>query len=189
MSAQLEQYARAAELFEQLAKASIDSNLLKWGAKDHFLKAGLCHMCTADMIATERAIADYQALFPSFSDQRECKLLKDLKEAIDEQNLERVRAAPAAGGASARPACARLRRAKRAARLAAVYNRRAGVRRGDATRPVDDVRPAEDQEIHRAGGWRCPLELRTEKASPRLVSSPRKSDRLLCARAPRRIFS
>ena len=91
MSAQLEKYSKAAELFEQLAKSCIDSNLLKWSAKDHFLKAGLCHMCTGDMVATERAIDEYQSLFPSFTDQRECKLLKDLKEAIDEQNIEQAR--------------------------------------------------------------------------------------------------
>jgi alpha-soluble NSF attachment protein len=44
-SAQLEQYEKAIEKFEQVAQANIDNSLTKWSIKDYFLKAGLCHLC------------------------------------------------------------------------------------------------------------------------------------------------
>jgi alpha-soluble NSF attachment protein len=45
-SAQLESYDKAIEIYEQVAAQAIDNNLLKWGAREYYLKAGLCHMCT-----------------------------------------------------------------------------------------------------------------------------------------------
>jgi alpha-soluble NSF attachment protein len=44
-AAQLEQYERAIEKFEQVARANVDNQLTKWSLKDYFLKAGLCHLC------------------------------------------------------------------------------------------------------------------------------------------------
>eukprot|EP00002_Diphylleia_rotans_P026647 TRINITY_DN5323_c0_g1_i1.p1 TRINITY_DN5323_c0_g1~~TRINITY_DN5323_c0_g1_i1.p1 ORF type:complete len:218 (-),score=65.93 TRINITY_DN5323_c0_g1_i1:635-1288(-) len=44
-SAQLEMYPKAVTLYEQIATASLESNLLKYSAKDYFLRAGLLHMC------------------------------------------------------------------------------------------------------------------------------------------------
>ena len=47
LSAQLEDYKRAIELYEQVAYSAQDNKLLKWGAKDHYFRASLCHLALA----------------------------------------------------------------------------------------------------------------------------------------------
>jgi hypothetical protein len=44
-AAQTEKYDKAIEIYETVAKKSIDNSLLKWSVKEYFLKAGLCHLC------------------------------------------------------------------------------------------------------------------------------------------------
>ena len=44
-AAQLEQYSKAIEIYERVASASLENNLLKWSAKDYFLRAGICQLC------------------------------------------------------------------------------------------------------------------------------------------------
>eukprot|EP00124_Ichthyophonus_hoferi_P003327 Ihof_evm2s283 gene=Ihof_evmTU2s283 len=75
-SAQLEDYDKAVQIYEKVAAEYIDNNLLKWGAKEYYLKAGLCHMCTGDILTARRACDRYKEQFPSFQDQRECKFLE-----------------------------------------------------------------------------------------------------------------
>jgi len=87
-SAQLERYDKAIELYEKVAAASIDNNLIKWSVKDYFLRAGLCHLATADMVAARRAIERYQDMDVTFSSQRECKLLVDLLTACENLDAE-----------------------------------------------------------------------------------------------------
>uniref|UniRef100_A0AAQ5ZY19 N-ethylmaleimide-sensitive factor attachment protein, alpha b n=1 Tax=Amphiprion ocellaris TaxID=80972 RepID=A0AAQ5ZY19_AMPOC len=48
-AAQLEQYQKAIEIYEQVGTHAMDSTLLKYSAKDHFFKAALCHFCV-DML-------------------------------------------------------------------------------------------------------------------------------------------
>ncbi|XP_043975415.1 N-ethylmaleimide-sensitive factor attachment protein, alpha b isoform X1 [Gambusia affinis] len=86
-AAQLEQYQKAIEIYEQVGTHAMDSTLLKYSAKDHFFKAALCHFCV-DMLNAKLAVQKYEEMFPAFSDSRECKLLKKLLDAHDEQNVE-----------------------------------------------------------------------------------------------------
>eukprot|EP00123_Amoebidium_parasiticum_P009062 comp19205_c0_seq1/m.21940 comp19205_c0_seq1/g.21940 ORF comp19205_c0_seq1/g.21940 comp19205_c0_seq1/m.21940 type:complete len:292 (-) comp19205_c0_seq1:92-967(-) len=88
-SAQLEKYDRAIEIYEKVAAQSIDNNLLKWGAKEYYLKAGLCHMCSGDILTARRAVDRYKEQFPSFQDQRECKFLEDLLQAMEDEDVEK----------------------------------------------------------------------------------------------------
>uniref|UniRef100_A0A3Q3SBC4 N-ethylmaleimide-sensitive factor attachment protein, alpha b n=1 Tax=Mastacembelus armatus TaxID=205130 RepID=A0A3Q3SBC4_9TELE len=74
-AAQLEQYPKAIEIYEQVGTHAMDSTLLKYSAKDHFFKAALCHFCV-DMLNAKLAVQKYEEMFPAFSDSRECKLLK-----------------------------------------------------------------------------------------------------------------
>jgi len=87
-SAQLERYEKAIELYEQIATQSIDNNLLKWSVKDYFLRAGLCHLAKADVVATERALQRYEEMDATFASQRECKLLHSLLEAVKNSDVE-----------------------------------------------------------------------------------------------------
>ncbi|XP_061575810.1 N-ethylmaleimide-sensitive factor attachment protein, alpha b isoform X1 [Cololabis saira] len=86
-AAQLEQYQKAIEIYEQVGTHAMDSTLLKYSAKDHFFKAALCHFCV-DMLNAKLAVQKYEEMFPAFSDARECKLLKKLLDAYEEQNVE-----------------------------------------------------------------------------------------------------
>uniref|UniRef100_A0A8C5N9E9 Uncharacterized protein n=1 Tax=Gouania willdenowi TaxID=441366 RepID=A0A8C5N9E9_GOUWI len=86
-AAQLEQYPKAIEIYEQVGTYAMDSTLLKYSAKDHFFKAALCHFCI-DMLNAKLAVQKYEEMFPAFSDSRECKLLKKLLDAFEEQNVE-----------------------------------------------------------------------------------------------------
>uniref|UniRef100_A0AAY4CG75 Beta-soluble NSF attachment protein n=1 Tax=Denticeps clupeoides TaxID=299321 RepID=A0AAY4CG75_9TELE len=86
-SAQLEQYAKAIEIYEQVATNTMDNPLLKYNAKEYFFKAALCHFIV-DELNAKLAIEKYEGMFPAFSDSRECKLLKKLLEAHEEQNSE-----------------------------------------------------------------------------------------------------
>ncbi|KAM3603369.1 uncharacterized protein V6R79_020878 [Siganus canaliculatus] len=112
--AQLEQYQKAIEIYEQVGANTMDNPLLKYSAKEYFFKASLCHFIVDELNAkasvcfcagfkgTESgwfhfntplaslqiAVEKYEEMFPAFSDSRECKLLKKLLEAHEEQNSE-----------------------------------------------------------------------------------------------------
>nr|XP_045364649.1 beta-soluble NSF attachment protein isoform X1 [Camelus bactrianus] len=86
-AAQLEQYQRAVEIYEQVGASTMDNPLLKYSAKDYFFKAALCHFIV-DELNAKLALEKYEEMFPAFTDSRECKLLKKLLEAHEEQNSE-----------------------------------------------------------------------------------------------------
>ncbi|KAF5907821.1 alpha-soluble NSF attachment protein, partial [Clarias magur] len=86
-AAQLEQYPKAIEIYEQVGAQAMDNTLLKYSAKDYFFKAALCHFCV-DMLNAKLALQKYEEMFPAFSDSRECKLIKKLLDASEEQNVD-----------------------------------------------------------------------------------------------------
>lgn len=81
-SAQTESYTEAIDLYEQVAFASLDSNLLKWSVKDYFLRAGLCHICAGDIVAAEKALDKYDNMDATFSSTREFSLLKNIIDSV-----------------------------------------------------------------------------------------------------------
>ncbi|KAL2305632.1 hypothetical protein Nmel_003514 [Mimus melanotis] len=84
-AAQLEQYQKAIEIYEQVGTNTMDNPLLKYSAKEYFFKAALCHFIV-DELNAKLALEKYEEMFPAFTDSRECKLLKKLLEAHEEQN-------------------------------------------------------------------------------------------------------
>ncbi|KAL0291305.1 UNVERIFIED_CONTAM: Alpha-soluble NSF attachment protein [Sesamum angustifolium] len=86
-AAQLEQYQKAIEIYEEIAGHSLKNNLLKYGVKGHLLNAGICQLCKNDVVAISNALERYQELDPTFSGTREYKLLADLATAIDEEDV------------------------------------------------------------------------------------------------------
>lgn len=86
-SAQLENYEKAIEIYEAIAKTSLESSMLKYSVKEYYFRAALCHLCV-DMLRASRAIERYIEMYPAFQDSRECKLLKVLIEHIEEQNSD-----------------------------------------------------------------------------------------------------
>ncbi|CAB1333024.1 unnamed protein product [Coregonus sp. 'balchen'] len=66
---------------------AMDSVLLKYCATDHFFKAALCHFCV-DMLNARLSVQRYEDMFPAFSDARECKLVRKLLDAYEEQDVD-----------------------------------------------------------------------------------------------------
>lgn len=85
--AQLEQYEKAIDIYEQVAASSLESSLLKYSAKEYFFRAGLCHLCV-DLLNAQKAVPKYEEMNPSFTDSRECRLLKVLFEKLEEQDVD-----------------------------------------------------------------------------------------------------
>ncbi|KAM0015578.1 putative NSF attachment protein [Helianthus debilis subsp. tardiflorus] len=85
-SAQLEQYQKAIEIYDEIARQSINNNLLKYGVRGHLLNAGICQLCKGD-VAITNALERYQELDPAFSGTREYKLLADMAAAMDKEDV------------------------------------------------------------------------------------------------------
>ncbi|KAI9773753.1 MAG: hypothetical protein M1835_006113 [Candelina submexicana] len=81
-------YYKSIENYEKVAKSAVSNNLMKWSVKDYFLKAGICHLATNDMVATNRALESYRDLDPTFASTREHQLLVDLAEAVEQGDQE-----------------------------------------------------------------------------------------------------
>lgn len=86
-AAQLENYEKAIQIYEQVASSSLESSLLKYSAKEYFFRAALCHLCV-DVLNAQHALERYQELYPAFQDSREYKLIKVLIDHMEEQNVD-----------------------------------------------------------------------------------------------------
>ncbi|CAO3696352.1 unnamed protein product [Rhizopus stolonifer] len=89
IAAELEDYPTAIEKYEQVAAASVDDPLLKWSLKEHFFKAGLCHLCTDDTVKSSQALANYCNMDVSFESTREYTLLKGIIECVNQGDIDR----------------------------------------------------------------------------------------------------
>ncbi|XP_065008000.1 alpha-soluble NSF attachment protein 2-like isoform X2 [Musa acuminata AAA Group] len=86
-AAQMEQYPKAIEIYEALARHSVNNSLLRYGVKGILLNAGICHLCKGDVVAITNALERYQEIDPTFSGTREYKLLADLADSMDEGDV------------------------------------------------------------------------------------------------------
>lgn len=62
----LTRYQKAIEIYEEVARYSLNNNLLKYGARGHLLNAGICQLCKGDFVAISNALEKYQASLFSF---------------------------------------------------------------------------------------------------------------------------
>ncbi|XP_063873695.1 LOW QUALITY PROTEIN: alpha-soluble NSF attachment protein-like [Scylla paramamosain] len=86
-AAQMENYRKAIQIYEQVATSSLESSLLKYSAKEYMFRATLCHLCV-DLTNAKIAVEKYEEMYPAFQDSRECKLLKALMTHLEEQNVD-----------------------------------------------------------------------------------------------------
>ncbi|TLD28398.1 hypothetical protein PspLS_03126 [Pyricularia sp. CBS 133598] len=82
-------YYKAIEAYEKVSQASINNNLMKYSVKDYFLKGGLCHLATKDMVSARRALEKYTEMDPTFPSTREYKLLADICESVEGNDREK----------------------------------------------------------------------------------------------------
>ncbi|KAH8424812.1 alpha-soluble NSF attachment protein SEC17 [Aspergillus melleus] len=81
-------YYKAIQHYERIGRSSISNNLMKWSVKDYFLKAGICHLASNDLVATNRALESYRDIDNTFASTREHQLLVDLTQAVEAGDQE-----------------------------------------------------------------------------------------------------
>ncbi|KAJ5627062.1 vesicular-fusion protein sec17 [Penicillium herquei] len=81
-------YYKSIKHYERIANQSMNNHLMKWSVKDYFLKAGICHLATNDLVETNRAFESYREINPAFVSEREHQLLVDLLQSIESKDQE-----------------------------------------------------------------------------------------------------
>lgn len=79
---------RSAQLYDDLGRRCLDSNLLKFNAKGYFLQAILCHLAAGDAIAAQNGKDRYESLDYTFGSAREGKFAQQLIECIEGYDTE-----------------------------------------------------------------------------------------------------
>lgn len=87
-AAELLDYKRAIDIYEQVAHASLESTLLKWSVKDYLLRAGICTLATGDAKAAATKVEQYKGMDASFAGTREGIFLDGLLRAFDDLDAD-----------------------------------------------------------------------------------------------------
>jgi len=88
LSANMKQFDKSAQIFEQLGATSMESKLLSFGAKKHFLHAGMCLLARGDAVAGRMACDRFGQLDLSFASSREGQLLAELIAAFEQYDAD-----------------------------------------------------------------------------------------------------
>lgn len=74
---------KAGQIYDELGRNCLDSNLLKFNAKGYFLQAILCQLANADGIGAEQGLARYEGVDYTFGESREGKFARTLVESVE----------------------------------------------------------------------------------------------------------
>jgi len=77
---------KAAQLYDDLGRQCLESNLLKYNAKGYFVQCILCHLAAGDPVASEQAVSRFNNLDFTFADSREGKFCSQLVECVDKHD-------------------------------------------------------------------------------------------------------
>lgn len=81
-------FVRASQMYDDLGRRCLESNLLKFNAKGYFLQAIFCHLASSDAVGAQQAADKYESLDYTFGDSREGKFGRALVEAIEGMDVE-----------------------------------------------------------------------------------------------------
>jgi alpha-soluble NSF attachment protein len=87
ISAQLERYERATELYEAEGVSCL-STITKWSAPEYFFKACICRLCEQDTVSASKAVAKYLRLYPAFEDTREYRLIIEIIRCLESDEVD-----------------------------------------------------------------------------------------------------
>lgn len=82
-SAEMGQYPRAVELYEEAAKRAVENNLLKFSARGYLANAGICGLCYLSVKDIASKIERYRDIDLQFQGSREDMLLQGLHDAFE----------------------------------------------------------------------------------------------------------
>jgi alpha-soluble NSF attachment protein len=80
--------ARAASIFDTLARSCLGNKLLKFNAKSHILRCLICHLVGGDNVMTENKLDEFLTLDQSLEGTREEKFLRAILAAVTSHNSE-----------------------------------------------------------------------------------------------------
>lgn len=86
-------YAEAAKTFEKEGEKALGNHLLQFGAREHFLKAGILYLASGDSVTATIACDRYHQMDPRMEGTRESQLLKGLTAAFVENDVDAFMAA------------------------------------------------------------------------------------------------
>lgn len=78
----------AIRIFEAEGEKALQNNLLQYGAKDHFFRAGILHLVSGDSVTVNLAVEKYRSIDPRFASSREGELMSALAEAFEARDLD-----------------------------------------------------------------------------------------------------
>ena len=81
-------FSRASQMYDDMGRRCLDSNLLKFNAKGHFLHSILCHLANGDSVAAQQCMQKYESLDYTFSESREGKFARQLTECVEGYDAE-----------------------------------------------------------------------------------------------------
>ena len=76
-------FLKGAELYEELGKDCLNSNLLKYNAKGYFLQSIMCHLANQDIVGAEKAMSRFSSLDFTLRESREGKFAGDLISCVE----------------------------------------------------------------------------------------------------------
>ena len=79
---------KGAQIYENLGRQCLESNLLKYNAKNHFLNAILCHLANGDSIGASQAYGRFDSLDYTFGESREGKFARQLVDCVEGFDVE-----------------------------------------------------------------------------------------------------
>jgi len=83
IAAQDGDYPQAAQLFDQLANACLESKLRQFNFRQFAFNAVLCQLASQDLVAAKRLVEKYHGLEPGFASTREYRLLVEVCTAVE----------------------------------------------------------------------------------------------------------
>jgi alpha-soluble NSF attachment protein len=86
-------YQEAAKIFEKEGEKALSNHLLQFGAREHFLKAGILYLASGDSVTATIACDRYHQMDPRMEGTRESQLLKGLTAAFVENDVDGFMAA------------------------------------------------------------------------------------------------
>jgi alpha-soluble NSF attachment protein len=80
-------YATAAGLYAKAAKATLGNSTLRYTAKNHALKAAVCHLADDEPEAARRVLEHHSKADRTFAERLENKMLMKLAWALTDRNI------------------------------------------------------------------------------------------------------
>ncbi|EER00470.1 alpha-soluble NSF attachment protein, putative [Perkinsus marinus ATCC 50983] len=88
LSAEVGKYEDAAKIFEKEGEKALHNSMLQFGAREHFLKAGIMWMCAGDPVTASIAVERYMSEDPRLATSREGELLQDMTQAFSNNDVD-----------------------------------------------------------------------------------------------------